>query len=140
MAAQKHRVESWIVNMKKSQIDLSLLKNALKNLQEALNPKNDLERDGAIQRFEYTFELSWKTLARLLESDKPLIDNSVKGILREGGKQQIIENVEAWFKFQEARNKTSHIYEQKVAKEVFDIAKTFPPFCESLLKNIEKRL
>lgn len=126
--------------MKKSQIDLSILKNALLNLKEALNPKNDLERDGAIQRFEYTFELSWKTLARLLESDKPLSDNSVKGILREGGKQNILEDVESWFKFQEARNKTSHIYEKKVAEEVFLAAKNFPPFCESLIKNIASRL
>ncbi len=126
--------------MKKSQIDLTLLRNALVNLKEALNPKNDLERDGAIQRFEYTFELSWKALARLLESDKPLSDNSVKGILREGGKQNIIEDVEAWFKFQEARNKTSHIYDKKVAEEVFLSAQKFTPFCDSLIRNIESRL
>lgn len=43
-------------------IDYTSLENAIKSLEKALSriPKNDIERDGVIQRFEYTFELAWK--------------------------------------------------------------------------------
>lgn len=44
--------------MDASKIDLNLLENSLKQFEEGLHPKNQLERDGAIQRFEFTFELS----------------------------------------------------------------------------------
>ncbi len=126
--------------MKASQIDIGLLENSLMQLEEGLNPKNLLERDGAIQRFEFTFELSWKTLAKVLQSDKPLVDNSVKGILREGGKQNLIEDVEKWFEFQIARNKTSHTYNNEVAIEVFALAQKFPPYVRDLITRVKTRL
>ena len=49
-------------------IDFSSLEKAAASLKQALErpPKNDLERDGVIQRFEYTFELCWKFIRRLL--------------------------------------------------------------------------
>lgn len=121
-------------------VDLKLLENSLTQLEEGLKPKNTLERDGAIQRFEFTFELSWKTLAKVLQSDKPLEDNSVKGILREAGKQGIIENVEKWFEFQHARNQTSHTYNQKIAEQVFSLAQQFPPFVKNLLERLKRRV
>lgn len=123
--------------MKSSQINLELLRNALKSLEGGLNPSNTLERDGAIQRFEYTFELSWKTLAKFLTSDQPLEDNSVKGIFREAARRGLIEDVEAWFSFQYARNQTSHVYREETAKEVFAVIKGFIPHVRKLLKKIE---
>lgn len=126
--------------MKKENIDLSILENSLKVLEESLAPKNLLERDGSIQRFEFTFELSWKTLARVLQSDKPLEDNSVKGVLREAAKQGLIDDIEEWFVFQYARNQTSHTYDQAIADEVFEKAKKFPPYVEYLLKSLKARL
>lgn len=126
--------------MDATKIDLTLLEKSLKQFEEGLNPKNQLERDGAIQRFEFTFELSWKTLARALQADKPLSDTSVKGILREAGKQSLISDVEKWFEFQHARNQTSHTYNQKIADEVFALAKQFPPFVKELLIRLEQRI
>ncbi len=48
------------------------LENGLK--QYAQSNGNDLIRDGVIQRFEYTYELSWKTLKRFLESTNPVAE------------------------------------------------------------------
>jgi nucleotidyltransferase substrate binding protein (TIGR01987 family) len=126
--------------MKLSQIDLKPLEKSLKQLEEGLQPKNLLERDGAIQRFEFTFELSWKTLARVLQSDKPLEDNSVRGVLREGGRQGLVARVEKWFEFQHARNQTSHTYDQKIAEEVFAVAAQFPEFVKDLISKLQNRL
>lgn len=126
--------------MDPAKIDLTLLENSLKQFEVGLNPKNQLERDGAIQRFEFTFELSWKTLARTLQADKPLSDNSVKGILREAGKQALISDVDKWFEFQHARNQTSHTYNQQIADEVFTLASQFPPYVKELLVRLKRRL
>jgi Nucleotidyltransferase substrate binding protein like len=60
-----------------SPLDLSPLYNALASLNKALarweaSGQQDEElRDACIQRFEYTFELGWKMLARRLERDLP---------------------------------------------------------------------
>ncbi|MBP9682513.1 MAG: nucleotidyltransferase substrate binding protein [Bacteriovorax sp.] len=45
-----------------SKIDFTALDDALKTFEDAIKspPKSELERDGVIQRFEYTFELCWK--------------------------------------------------------------------------------
>lgn len=126
--------------MKTSRVDLDLLKNSLKQFEEGLNPKNLLERDGAIQRFEFTFELSWKTLAKVLQQDKPLQDNSVKGIIREAAKQNLIRDVEAWFGFQHARNQTSHTYNQEIAEQVFTLARKFPPYVDDLIMKLKSRI
>ena len=38
-------------------------------LQEGAETLNELEQEGVIQRFEYTFELAWNTLKDRLEHD-----------------------------------------------------------------------
>lgn len=126
--------------MKNSQIDLGPLERSHKALSEALQPRNLLERDGAIQRFEFTFEIAWKTLAKVIQSDKPLDDNSVKGVLREAGRLHLIDNVEKWFEFQMARNRTSHTYDQKIAEEVFAVACELPVYVEKLIVALRARL
>lgn len=130
----------WERLLKKADIDLKNLKDSLKAFEEALNPQNLLERDGSIQRFEFTFEMSWKTLGKVLQADQPLVDNSVKGILREGARQHFITDVEKWFEFQSARNRTSHTYDPKVADQVFAVAKELPPYVRELIKKLELHL
>ena len=98
-------------------ISFEPLNKALSSLERAMaQPINEFTRDSVIQRFEYTFELSWKLLLKILEADRPLDDGSVKGILRESGKLGYINSVETWFEFQRARNLTSHTYNEEVAE------------------------
>lgn len=64
-------------------ISFEPLENALTSLKSALvpPPKNDRERDGAIQRFGYTFELAWKLAKRVLAKNG--IDSaSPKAVIR----------------------------------------------------------
>jgi uncharacterized protein len=57
--------------MSESRLDLSPLRKALASLDLALaQPKNEFLRDSVIQRFEYTYDLSWKLLKRHLEEDE----------------------------------------------------------------------
>jgi nucleotidyltransferase substrate binding protein (TIGR01987 family) len=121
-----------------AKIDFSKLEEALATLVLGLNrsPLNELERDGVIQRFEYTFELAWKTAKRVLAT-MGLEANSPKDVLRTMGQQRWID-VERWFLFLEGRNSVTHIYDKKVAERVFQTARDFAPECQKLVSVFRK--
>lgn len=124
-----------------TELSLTPLKKALQSLEKAIaHPLDEFTRDSVIQRFEFTFELSWKALKRYLESDKPLADDSVKGILREAFQRKIITDIDQWFAFQKARNLTSHTYNEETAIDVYESALLLPKLCHELISNVEKKL
>jgi nucleotidyltransferase substrate binding protein (TIGR01987 family) len=126
--------------MTPSEISLIPLKNALQQLNKAIaQPENEFIRDSVIQRFEFTFELSWRTLQRFLETDRPLPDTSTRTILREAFAQNFIPDVEVWFAFQKSRNLTSHIYSEEMSIDIYNQVKKFPPVCEALILKLEEQ-
>lgn len=126
--------------MKTSDISLKPLKDAFEQFKKALaQPENEFIRDSVIQRFEFTFELSWRSMQKFLEADRPLADASTRNILREAHAQGLIPAVEPWFEFQKFRNMTSHVYSEKVSKEIYEKVKSFPPFCQALISTLEKK-
>lgn len=133
--------------MSEKTINLNILKKAVNSLREILekNLDNSVEakfiRDGAIQRFEYTYELAWKTLKRVLTEyfyiQEPF---TIKDLYREAGRVGIIDSVENWFEYHKARNETSHIYAENIADKTYEAAQKFLPDAEKLLHNLEKML
>lgn len=96
-------------------INFSSIEKALASLEDALSQKMDeYRRDGAIQRFEYIFELSWKFMQRVLK---------VEGV-----------------SLLKQRNLTLHTYNESTAQEVFNSAKDFPPMVHKLIKNLKARV
>ncbi len=123
-------------------VDLTPLKNALKSLEDIiLQPVNEYIRDGVIQRFEFTFELSWKTIKRYLkeEGGRPDLQVGPKPIIREAGKAGLIDDVKKWFNFLEARNKSTHVYDEEEANIIYKTALEFPNHVKTLIKNLEKK-
>ncbi len=116
-------------------------KKALKTLDEAMvkPPANLLERDGIIQRFEYCLEVSWNSAKRVLEYQKVKTDTP-RNIFREMAKLGWITNPEQWLDFLEARNKTSHLYHEEVAQELFKIIPIFLKSTHELLRMLEEKL
>ena len=95
-------------------------RNAIKSLEEAVvEAKSDLEIDGAIQRFEFTFELMWKSLKIYLESEG-IICRSPKNCLKEAFQAGIIEKEQEWLSMLSDRNLSVHIYDQEASREVFE--------------------
>lgn len=94
---------------------------SLASLEAALQPppRNDRERDGAIQRFEYSFETVWKTAKRVLQ-DSGVTSTSPRDVIRDCAAQTWIEDADLWFQFLAMRNRTSHAYDAKTAEEVFN--------------------
>ncbi len=87
----------------------ALLRDALEPGVEALN---QLEREGVIQRFEYTFELAWNTLKDRLEYDGIAFQSvTPRSVIRQGLQSGLIANGETWLDMLTDRNLSSHTYD-----------------------------
>lgn len=93
-----------------------------------------IARDACIQRFEYCIELSWKVSLKKLGSQTKF----PKPGIREMARGDLIDSAEEWLQFLEARNNTSHSYDEGVAKSVFEEIKRFLPKARILLSNLKK--
>jgi len=101
------------------QHSISILEKAYQTLEEGLkNADSDLEKDGVIQRFEYTFELLWKTI-KIFLFDYGIICKSPKECMKSAFKFGIVENEEAFLDMLEDRNRMSHIYSHEDSIEIF---------------------
>lgn len=118
---------------------------AVQRLQEAVDvhlqhPDNDVIRDGMIQRFEFTFELSWKALKEyLLDQGVANELNFPKQVLKSAYGNQIIHNESIWLDMLESRNRTSHIYDDRIAAKIAkDISVRFLPVLKDLAEYFRK--
>lgn len=123
----------------KEEISLSLSKfsDALKSLKEGANQAVDeLDKDGVIQRFEFTVELLWKMLKIYLENEG-IICKTPRECLKSAFKIGLIKDDEDFLDMLADRNRTSHIYNKEDSEEIFNrIKKTYLP----ALKNIMNAL
>ena len=101
---------------------------------------SDLEEQGLIKAFEYTYELAWVTLKNYLEYQG--ISNIVgsRDAIREAFSNNLTNDGEGWMKMISSRNLTAHSYNEATAGEIaeaivnsyFDLFKTL----ESKLENL----
>jgi nucleotidyltransferase substrate binding protein (TIGR01987 family) len=98
------------------------LQNAVKRLQEAVaHPENDLVRDAVIQRFEFTFELVWKSLKLYLER-QGLDCGGPRSTLKKAFTEGLIntpDEADVWLRVLEDRNLTSHAYDEALATRIY---------------------
>ena len=110
--------------------------NAVKSLKVALElTKDELDRDGAIQRFEFTIELSWKILQRILV-DRKILVHSPRSTYREAYKEGLVKDVEVWLTYWDVRKQTTHIYKKEIAEEIFRKLPGFLKIAEELVKAL----
>jgi len=87
---------------------------------------SNLEKEGMVQRFEYTFELAWKTLKDYLE-EQQVNAKFPRDVIKQSFHYEIIQDGEIWMDMLEKRNLMAHTYEetifrdsvQKIANEYF---------------------
>jgi nucleotidyltransferase substrate binding protein (TIGR01987 family) len=129
-------------------MDYSSLGKALGRLQEGLQalqrePENTLYRDAVIQRFEFTFGLCAKLLARHLEqmAAEPLDkEMSFPTLIRTASENGLLRSGwDTWFEFRKARNLTSHVYNEDVAKQVVERIPAFAEEAEYLYRSLQTR-
>lgn len=126
--------------MTKLEATLKQFENALKRFKEVLSvSKTDIVRDAAIQRFEFTLDLSWKMLKAFLEDKKGVVCASPKECFREAYRQGVIDYDDAWVKFVDMRNEIVHIYKEEIAEKIYSQLPDALKHFEMLLKNIKDK-
>ncbi|HYD21416.1 MAG TPA: nucleotidyltransferase substrate binding protein [Flavipsychrobacter sp.] len=98
---------------------------------------SELEKEGLIQRFEYTFELAWKTLQDLLEHKGYKDIAGPNPVLAQALKDGYITDEKGWRNMKRSRELTSHTYNNQTADE---IAKSVMDTYYTLLVQLAKRL
>ena len=93
----------------------ALLREALERKPEELSP---LEKEGVIQRFEYTFELAWKTLKDYLEESGLVISPvTPRQVIKDAFAAKVISDGDAWIKMLDHRNLLAHTYDFSVFEQ-----------------------
>jgi nucleotidyltransferase substrate binding protein (TIGR01987 family) len=91
-----------------------------------------LEKEGLIQRFEYTFELAWKTLKDYLESQE-VEAKFPREVIKKGFQYEIISDGEMWMEMLEKRNLIAHNYDKEIfEKAVSQVVDLFHPEVKKL--------
>ncbi|MEK7376158.1 MAG: HI0074 family nucleotidyltransferase substrate-binding subunit [Candidatus Margulisiibacteriota bacterium] len=122
--------------MTKLEAVIKQFESALGRLDEVISmEKTEIVRDSAIQRFEFTMDLSWKAVKAYLEEEKGIICASPKECFREAYKQGLIDYDEDWIKLVDERNKTAHMYDEKTAEEVYSV---FPSAAKLFRKLLDR--
>ena len=100
----------------------SNLEKAFHQLEQGLSIKNpsEIEEQGIIQSFEFSFELAWKTLKDYLESKGTLV-SFPRDVIKEAFHHEIIDNGEAWLEMLEKRNFLAHTYDKEKAHEALKL-------------------
>lgn len=129
----QEKTQSFIIE---SGIEIAPLLSAFEQFHSALQmAQSDLEKAGTIQYFEFTYELAWKTLKRILFArGKDL--NSPRPVFREAALEGFIDNPELWFNFLEDRNKTVHTYNKAIANSIFSDLPLFDAEMDKLIQKL----
>lgn len=93
-------------------------------LEKALHePESEFIRDAVIQRFEFTYELAWKTLKAYLAT-LDITALNAKETLKAAYQQGLLVDADAWGTLHQKRNLTSHTYDEALAEALYHYLKT----------------
>ena len=95
---------------------------------------SELELEGLVQRFEYTFELSWKVLQDLLLYKGYEFMLGPNGTLKMAFKDGLIADHDGWRRMAKSRNTLSHVYDEN---EVLPIVRLIYSDYSPLLKQLD---
>lgn len=79
---------------------------------------NEMEEQGLIKAFEYTYELSWKTLQDLLKEKGYLNIIGPRPVIEQSFQDGYITDGKGWVQMHQSRNLTSHTYDEDTAGEI----------------------
>lgn len=123
----RNKLQNLVVNLKK----------AAKKYEEILGEKeSEIVRDSSIQRFEFTCELAWKAMKAYLEEKGVKELYSPKDVIKAAFQNGIIPRDPVWLKMIDTRNKTSHLYKESMAEEVYSELPAYLPLIKKLVKEL----
>jgi nucleotidyltransferase substrate binding protein (TIGR01987 family) len=130
------------------EVDLTPLKNAADRLEEALReyegePSRSLLRDGLIQRFEFTYDLTHKFIRRVMEAtaaEPSEVDHlSFAALFRVATERGLVDRGwPKWDDIRKMRNVTSHTYDEDAANKVVAAIPSFLAEVRDILARLER--
>jgi nucleotidyltransferase substrate binding protein (TIGR01987 family) len=126
-------IEFKYINLKKAY-------DKLVEVSKLYDGKNDIIRDSLIQRFEFTYELTHKTLREFMKYLGVNLENSFpRTIYKKAYVNNLISNDKVWINLLEDRNSTSHIYNENLANEIANrIVNEYVEAIGELVENLGK--
>jgi len=134
-------------------LDITPLRNAVRALKASVGDYNeysprggtlkDTLRSGVIQNFEVAYELSWKFMKRWLSFNvNPELIEGVprRELFKYAVEKDLISDLDEWFDFHKARNRTVHEYNETTVEEVLGFAKKFVSYAEEFIEKLEAKL
>jgi nucleotidyltransferase substrate binding protein (TIGR01987 family) len=97
---------------------LATMKNAVEIA--ATRELTDLEKQGVIQGFEFTFELAWNVMKDYLEEQGITGIIGSKNAVRQAFNKGIVEDGQTWMDMIESRNISSHSYDEETAEKLLE--------------------
>ncbi|KDR94638.1 nucleotidyltransferase substrate binding protein, HI0074 family [Peptoclostridium litorale DSM 5388] len=134
----------FLLNINKLKYKLDDLKRAFNKLKESANRdpiEDDIVIDATIQRFEFTYELSWKLMKAYLEYNGNMEATSPRRAIKESFKEGLIGDGQVWLEMLQDRNRTSHTYDEECAMEIFNhIRNSYIDVFEKLIGSLEEEI
>ena len=122
--------------LRKYKINRKKLIKAFFRLEDSLQqPFTEYMQDSIIQRFEFTFELLWKTLKYYLEVQW-FNEKTPRNVLKKSFEIDIIEDIDLFLDMIDVRNQTSHTYDVILAWEVYLFIKENYVFIWRVIDNL----
>ena len=122
--------------LRKYKINRKKLIKAFFRLEDSLQqPFTEYMQDSIIQRFEFTFELLWKTLKYYLEVQW-FNEKTPRNVLKKSFEIDIIEDIDLFLDMIDVRNQTSHTYDVILAWEVYLFIKENYVFMWRVIDNL----
>ena len=120
----------WIQRFNNYKKALAALEKSVIAAQERI--LNEIEKQGLVKGFEFTFELSWKLLKDYLESKGFKDFHGSKDTFKLAFQEGLINDGEIWMEMLDNRNRSSHTYEESIARQIISlvISKYFLKFKE----------
>lgn len=102
--------------------------------------ESDLIRDATIQRFEFTFEVTWKTVKLYLER-QGYECGGPRSTLKKAFAEHLIatpEEADLWLQMLEDRNLTTHAYDESLARQIYrNIVQIYAPLLGQMAERIQ---
>lgn len=116
-------------------LDFTALEKSINRLGEVLErfsreKNDDVVRDSVIQRFEFTYSLTLKTLRKYFIERAFIVEDvnnlSFNEMIRIASRLKLINSdLEKWTQYRTMRNLTSHTYDEEIALKVISIVPDF---------------
>ena len=120
--------------------NLKSLEKALLQLSDALEEsESPIVRDACLQRFEFCYELLWKTLKVFLEDIHGVRAVSPRQVFKEAFALSIIDEELTFVEMIESRNTLSHTYNEEQATKIYVKCADYLKAMKNVLAQLNKQ-